>query len=103
MFPIVSHQGLAQIKCIVWDEMGFKEFQDVYHVAMVSKFYSIPYVFYHTKLHLNPKYGFWQIFEGFQYGHHDVYFANKNVIVSANLTFVELMPRMISAQLNWCF
>ena len=38
MVPIASHQGLAQLKCIVWDEMLFKEFQGGCHVVMVSKF-----------------------------------------------------------------
>ena len=36
-------------------------------------------------------------FEEFQYGHHDGYFANKNVSVSANRIFVGLMTSMISA------
>ena len=54
MFPIASHEGLAQLKCIVWSVMLFKEFQDGCNVAMVSKFQFIPYVSCHAKLLLNP-------------------------------------------------
>ena len=39
-------------------------------------------------------------FEEFQYGHHDDYFANKNMSVSANVSFVGLMPRMNLSQFN---